>query len=94
MAPVSGFNATIPSTANNENIYAMTPAGTLASGTLTMPAGAVLGQLVSISTSRAITALTLNANTGQTIQNAPTTLAAGGFINYIMDGSNVWHVTG
>jgi hypothetical protein len=74
--------------------YVMTPAGTLATGTLTMPAGAAPGQEVSISTSRAITAFTLNANAGQTILNAPTTLAAGGFVTYIMDFSNTWHITG
>jgi hypothetical protein len=35
------------------------------------------GQIVNIQTSRAITAFTLSPNAGQTIVNAPTTLAAG-----------------
>lgn len=94
VVPVTGFNQTIPSTSNNLNTYVMTPAGTLATGTLVMPAGAVQGQMVSISSSQKITALTLNPNTGQAILNAPTTLAAGTFVSYIMDGANTWHIIG
>lgn len=92
--PGNGFANTIPSTLNNLNAYIMTPNAPLASGTLTMPATTFLNQVVSISTSKAITALTLSANAGQTILNAPTTLAAGGFVNFIMDASNTWHIIG
>ena len=71
----------------------MTPAAQLATGTLTMPAGAVLGQKVSISTSQRIVAFTLNPNTGQTIVTAPASnFLAGTAINYIMDSANAWHV--
>ena len=93
MVPANGFAVTIPSTLNSENAYVMTPNAGLASGTLTMPATSFLGQVVSISTSKAITAFTLSANAGQTILNAPTTLAAGAFANFIFDGAT-WHTTG
>ena len=94
VVPVSGFGNTIPSTTSNLNAYVMTPAGTLATGTLTMPAGAVQGQVVNISSHQKITALTLNANAGQTLLDAITTLAAAGFVNYIMDGASTWHRIG
>jgi hypothetical protein len=74
----------------------MTPAGTIANGTLTMPSGAVQGQTVEISTSQKITAFVLQANAGQTILSAPTTLntpyTVPYAVRYIMDGANTWHV--
>jgi len=43
------------------------PAGTLATGTVTMPAAPADGMVITIQSSQQITALTLNGNTGQTI---------------------------
>jgi hypothetical protein len=94
VVPVTGFAATIPSTASNRNVYVMTPAGTIASGTLTMPAGAVQGQTVNVSSHQKVTALTLSPNTGQTILDAVTTLAAAASAEYIMDGASTWHRIG
>lgn len=69
--PATGFNITIPSTVDN---LVLNPAGTLATGTIVMPATPIDGQRVVVSTSQIITALTVSPNAGQTLLNAPTTL--------------------
>jgi hypothetical protein len=50
------------------------PAGTLATGTVTMPASPADGMTITISTTQQITALTLSANTGQSMGGTQTTL--------------------
>lgn len=64
VVPTTGFSQTI-----NDNVGALIlkPAGTLATGTITMPANPLNGQEVSIMSNQQITALTVNANSGQTI---------------------------
>lgn len=70
------------------------PAGTLATGTITMPGSPADGMVVTITTTQEITALTVNANTGQSIVNAVTTLAAGGGAKYIYRLANTtWYRT-
>jgi hypothetical protein len=70
------------------------PAGTLATGTITMPASPVDGMVIRFSSSQAITALTVAANTGQSIVSAVTTLAAGGGAAYIYRLANTtWYRT-
>jgi hypothetical protein len=49
-------------------------AGTLATGTVTMPASPADGMTITISTTQQITALTLSANTGQSMGGTQTTL--------------------
>lgn len=77
--PLTGFSYTFSS----YNVLVMNPAGTLATGTITMPASPVDGMTVSFSSTKAITALTVNANTGQTINGAPTSLVANGSASFI-----------
>lgn len=85
----TGFTATI---ANNISTQLYNPAGTLASGTTTMPATPINGQLLRISSSQTITAWTLSPNSGQTLNNAPTTLAAGLGVSYIyVLASTTWY---
>lgn len=70
------------------------PAGTLATGTITMPASPGDGMVVTFSSSQQITALTVSANTGQSIVNAVTTLSAGGGAKYIYRlASTTWFRT-
>ena len=71
--PITGFSQTI---ANTTIFYIIEPAGTLASGTVIMPASPVDGQVVTLTTTQTITALTHNPNTGQTLKAALTTLIA------------------
>lgn len=80
VAPTTGQTVTITA---GTSAYIINPAGTLLALTVTMPASPTDGQLVWISSSQIITGLTLNANSGQTILNVPTTLALGGFCGFM-----------
>jgi hypothetical protein len=88
VTPTSGNTLTIP---DGNVTYRMTPAGTLASLTLTMPANFPANQTLKIYTSQAVTSFTLSANTGQTFFGAtPTSLTAGQVLKYFFDGSQWW----
>lgn len=60
----------------------LTPAGTLATYTVTMPPNPGDKQELLISSTAALTALTVSPNSGQTIDAAPTTLAAHGAVRF------------
>ncbi len=78
--PLTGFSTTI---ANGTGFFIVNPAGTLATGTITMPATPVDKQQVTISSTQVITALTHNPNSGQTLKGALTTIAANGSAAWI-----------
>lgn len=94
-SPVSGFSLTI---SDYVGALYLTPAGLLATGTLTMPANPIEGQEITIKSSQTITALTHNGNVGQTIDAPLTTIAALGFARYMYRGSSptagIWLRTG
>lgn len=69
--PMTGFNITHPG-----GILYLTPAGTLASGTIVMPASPLNNQQVQVYTTEEVTALTVSPNSGQMITGQPTTLLA------------------
>ena len=69
--PTTGFTYTFTPSSTG-TVLVMNPAGTLATGTITMPASPSDGMTVTFSSTKAITALTVSANTGQTINNAVT----------------------
>jgi hypothetical protein len=73
VTPATGFSNTI---GNTTGTYIIEPSGTLATGTLTMPASPVDKQKVTILSTQTITALTHSPNSGQTLKGALTTLAA------------------
>ena len=78
--PTTGFSYTF---AAGTTVLVMNPAGTLATGTITMPAAPADGMTITFSSTQTITALTVNANTGQSIVSAATVLPArqaGGYI--------------
>jgi hypothetical protein len=77
--PTTGFSYTF----STYNVLIMNPAGTLATGTITMPANPADGMTVTFSSTQQITALTVSPNTGQTINNALTTFGAGQAQSYI-----------
>jgi len=66
-APVTGFNLQLSATSNLQVI--LNPAGTLATGTITLPAAADCfdGQEIIFVSTQTITALTVNANGGTTV---------------------------
>lgn len=87
--PGTGFSITI---SNGVSSLILDPAGTLATGTIVLPAAPTDGQLVNVSSSQIITALTVSPNSGQSIKNAPTTLTAGGGFKYLYMVSNAtWY---
>lgn len=73
-SPTTGFSITFQ---NNMATLILTPAGTLASGTITMPSAPADKQVVRFCSSQAITSLTVAANAGQSILNAPTSANPG-----------------
>lgn len=94
VTPVTGFTLTLTGTADLHLI--LTPAGTLASGTVTLPISTSLRdkQQVLVTTSQAITSFTLGPN-GATVVGAPTTLTAGGFFTMKYDAQNhTWYRVG
>jgi hypothetical protein len=70
-APLTGASVVIP---NNVSNYVITPAGTIATLTVTMPSAPTDGQVVHISSSQTVTALTLSGAAGQTVSNSPTAI--------------------
>jgi hypothetical protein len=67
--PLTGFSLTF---GNSQLYYILNPAGTLATGTITMAPNPADGQRECIVSEQTQTAITFTANTGQTISTAPT----------------------
>lgn len=88
-APTTGF--TIAMTVA-QSAVSLNPAGTLATGTITLPPTATDGKMVSIWSSQTITALTLNTSNGATITNPVTTISGGAAaVSYLYSlSSNAW----
>ena len=76
--PATGFNYTVPNGKTNAIIE---PAGTLATGTINMPAVPTDGQRLTISSTQQITTLTMSGN-GKTLNGALVTIGANGFATW------------
>jgi len=75
-------------------VLVIQPAGTLATGTITMPAAPADGMTITFSSTQQITALTLSGNTGQTVVSAVTLLPANQATTYVYRLSNTsWYPT-
>jgi len=87
--PINGFTFNIP---DKTQVITLDPLGALASGTIVMPPNPVDGQPIQVSSTAAIAALTVSPNTGQTIKNAPTSIAAGGAFSYYYHAATaIWY---
>jgi len=87
LVPTTGFSYTF----STYNTLIMNPASILATGTITMPASPSDGMVVIFTTTKAIVALTINANSGQTINNAATALGSGQSISFVYrSASTAW----
>jgi hypothetical protein len=87
--PTTGFSYTF---AAGVNVLVMQPAGTLATGTITMPAAPADGMTITFSSSQQITALTVQGNTGQSMSNAVTFLPGKTAASYVYRLSNTtWY---
>jgi hypothetical protein len=77
--PGSGFNITVPTPVSQDQWMLLQPAGTLASGTITLPlnTGVPDGTTVLITTTQEITSLTIALNGASAIFGGVTSLAAG-----------------
>lgn len=91
--PGTGFNIALPTSATS--LWALIqPAGTLASGTVTLPlnTGTPDGTEVLITTTQQITSFTLAPNNATALYGDPTTLAAEDFfrMRYVL-ATNSWY---
>jgi hypothetical protein len=77
--PGSGFNITVPTPVSQDQWMLLQPAGTLATGTITLPlnTGVPDGTTVLITTTQEITSLTIALNGATAIFGGATSLAAG-----------------
>jgi hypothetical protein len=79
-AATANFNDTVGASVSRV-IY--NPAGTLATGTLTLPAGNVEAKVVTVSSTQTITAFKVNPSVGTTlVPSANVTLSAGTSVSY------------
>lgn len=91
-SPTTG--QTIIVTFNGPDVWLpITPVGTIADLTITIAGTPTDGQELLVNTSQTITALTMNAQVGASLQGAPTTLSADGFARLRYDGT-VWRRVG
>lgn len=90
--PTTGFSYTFTPSSTG-TVLVMNPAGTLATGTITMPASPVDGMTITVSSSQQITALTMAGN-GASINNAVTLLPAKTAVTYVYraTGTTWWPV--
>lgn len=80
----SGFSVAIAPVVAGGGVYLLlTPVAGYAAGTVVLPSAPVDGQEVVVSTTQAVTALTVS---GGTVNGAPTTLAANSFFHLRYDG--------
>lgn len=90
-SPLTNFTFTF---AANQAIAAFTPAGTLSTATVTLAAIPSDGTEECIFSTQTLTSLTINANAGQSIANAVTTLTANGKVCYLYGQSTAtWNRT-
>jgi hypothetical protein len=88
-----GYYRSVPTTnffftfSGDQHIAAFDPAGTLGTGSVTLAANPGNGLEQCVFSTTAVTALTVNANTGATINDAVTTLAANAKVCYLYAAS-------
>lgn len=87
----TGFSYTF---ASGTQTLIANPAGTLATGTITMPAAPADGMTITFSSTKEISTLTVNANTGQSITGTPGVLPANTAMSFVYRLSNTtWYPT-
>ena len=92
--PATGFNVTVPTPVSEQQWMLLQPAGTLATGTITLPlnTGTPDGTQVLVTTTQIITAFTLALNGAAAAFGAPTTLAANAFFTMrFYQATNSWY---
>lgn len=88
--PTTGFSYTFTPSSTG-NVLVMNPAGTLATGTITMPASPADGMTITFSSSQQITALTMAGN-GANISGAVTSMSPKSGVTYVYRLANTtWY---
>lgn len=89
LTPLTGFAYTVP---NGTPALVLTPAGTIAAGTITMPPNPPDNQPLRLTCSQTVTALTISANAGQTVVGAPTTITPATPVEFFYNVANAtWY---
>jgi hypothetical protein len=92
--PGTGFNIAVPTPVSQQQWVLLQPAGTLATGTITLPLNTITpdGSEVLVTTTQGITGFTLAANGASAIYGAPTTLNAEDFFRVrFVQSTNSWY---
>jgi hypothetical protein len=92
--PGTGFNIAAPTPVSQQQWILIQPAGTLATGTVTLPLNTLTpdGTEILITTTQQITAFTLAPNGAATLFGAPGTLAAEDFFRMrFYQATNSWY---
>jgi len=92
--PGTGFNLAVPTPVAQQQWMLIQPAGTLATGTVTLPLNTQTpdGTEVLITTTQQITAFTLAGNGAAAVYGDPTTLAAEDFFRMrFVQATNSWY---
>jgi hypothetical protein len=92
--PGTGFNITVPTPVADQQWMLIQPAGTLATGTVTLPLNTQTpdGTEVLVTTTQQITAFTLGANGASQLYGAPATLSAQDFFRVrFVQATNSWY---
>ena len=95
--PTTGFSIAVPTPVSDQQWMLLQPAGTLASGTITLPLNTATpdGTEVLITSTQIITSLTVSLNGASAANGAPTTLAANGFARLrFVQSQNSWYRIG
>jgi hypothetical protein len=86
----TGFSVQFP---QDTGILLIKSAGVLASGTVTLPANPVNHQQVTIATTGGITSFSVQAVSGQSVSNTPSSLGAGAAVSYwFSSADSAWYV--
>ena len=92
--PTSGFSIAVPTPVSQQQWMLLQPAGTLASGTITLPLNTITpdGTEVLITSTEQIGTLTIGANGASNIFGAPTALAQNSFARLrFVQSQNSWY---
>ena len=92
--PGTGFSIGVPTPVSQQQWMLLQPAGTLATGTITLPLNTTTpdGTEVLITSTQIVTSLTVGLNGATAAFGAPTTLAANGFARLrFMQSQNSWY---
>jgi hypothetical protein len=92
--PTTGFSIAVPTPVAQQQWMLLQPAGTLATGTITLPLNTATpdGTEVLVTTTQTITALTISLNGATAANGAPTTLAANAFARMrFVQSTNSWY---